>query len=238
MLTLKRFLIYLSRAFQKTKFVSLILKFMKYTATKGGGYVDVTTNLLRTKFDIKKIVESFQFEYCLVKIQKEFPNLYAVALDVDMFCGNTTEAKEELKKIVAQTTDFEYKIKDNFSPYNQGTLVFLYREGNEVFDTAFDLINSYYYRKRDTENFTFSKTLFDDCLKSRELKNINGCKCYVPSEKYDLLIRYMELLKHPDNESKQIKHRSYLKERLAPDQIEEFHKLIDEYVKYDGEYLI
>lgn len=24
-----------------------------------GGYVDVTTNLLRTKFDIKKIVESF-----------------------------------------------------------------------------------------------------------------------------------------------------------------------------------
>ena len=48
----------------------------------------------------------------------------------------------------------------------------------------------------------------------------------------------MELLKHPNNESKQIRHRSYLKERLAPDQIEEFHKLIDEYVKYDGEYLI
>lgn len=199
------------------------------------GVLDLKTNLIRTKFDIKRIVESFDFEYCIIKIPSDFPNIYARAHDVDIFCNDLDDVKERIERIIRRITDIPFEIREEL--FSNGQIFILPTvKGRTDYDTRFHLHNDSYYG--EAEGHYIDKSFFYDCLKHRELKDINGCAAYVPSEMYNLLIHYMDLIKNKSSAGKHHRHYNYLKEHLRADQSDEFHALIDKYVTPKGDYMI
>ena len=200
-----------------------------------GGVLDLKTNLIRTKFDLKSIVEDFDFEYCIIKVPSEFPALYARAHDVDIFCADLEKASQSIKRSITKFTDIPFEIDETL--FDNGQIFILPKvKGSVDYDTRLHLHNDSYYG--DADGHYIDKKFFYDCLKHRVLKDINGCEAYVPSDMYNLLIHYMDLIKNKSSDKKYHRHYNYLKAHLRADQTDEFHALIDKYVTPKGDYMI
>lgn len=148
------------------------------------------------KVDLKAYFKSCPYEYCILRMPKDFPN-YKPGSDLDILCLDLDAAARYTFDLL--NNDFNLTQRITKSGH---THVDFYAARKLHF--RFDFIDTLLYTK-----FTVHKDFRDVVMAHRVLRR----GVWVPGDQFDLALRYMEYIEHP----RKVQHLYYVEARSQVD---------------------
>jgi hypothetical protein len=159
------------------------------------------------KIDLHKYFIECPFNYVIIRKSKIFPN-YQINTDIDILAN-------DMKNVIDYTMKFSKKYKDlKFNPIQRPSGHFHIDIHN--LDGTLNLKLDFIFDVGVYKKIALDKKLFVNILKYK-IKDLDGT--YIPSNKYELLIRYLEYKENIDKRPDKIKHLNYIKDYPAGEKI-------------------
>jgi len=181
------------------------------------------TNILEPEFLLNLFDRFTSFKWLIVKKNAAFPN-YSPGDDIDVFVFDINKAlqftADKLSEKVAQDSSLSITVEKS---ENKAHLDL--RKNNKI-ELRFD----FYEAMPDYKNLKVKSGLFCSMLETRQELIIGSHSIYIPSDKFEMIFRYMEYNEYFASNPDKLKHAEFVFQKLTAENNEQFFSSLHYYI--------
>jgi len=160
------------------------------------------------KLDLSKFFKEFEDEqYCIIKLDKNFPNYYEYS-DIDIFCYDVLKLADKIFKNGQNYIDRGFEIKATEVCLNTQVHIDFFIGGK--LDFRFDLYQNIPDYKKILIKPAFYSSVIENRTAVQKQSETEFFKIYVPCKTDELILRYIEFVEYYDIRADKIKHANYI----------------------------